>query len=192
MKIIKYIFKMIFYRPFNMGHLGRNSWFLRPRKLDGRRSFSVGNDCLIRENCWFSFVGDSNSGLAGRGLVIEDGVYIGRYSVITVAASISIKRNSVLSEHVYITDAYHGYEPGGGHILKQQLQIKNPVIIGENCFIGYRVSIMPGVELGNNCVVAASSVVTKSFPAYSMIGGVPAKLLKKYCFESRSWQSIKP
>lgn len=50
-------------------------------------------------------------------------------------------------------------------------------IIGDNCFIGVKSIIMPGVKLGNNCIVAAGAVVTKSFPDNVVIGGNPAKII---------------
>jgi acetyltransferase-like isoleucine patch superfamily enzyme len=46
---------------------------------------------------------------------------------------------------------------------------------------------MPGVALGDHCIVGANSTVTHSFPAYSMVGGSPARLLKQYCAEDRAW-----
>ena len=51
------------------------------------------------------------------------------------------------------------------------------IIIGDNCFIGARAIILPGVTLGNECVVAAVAVVTKSYPSGSVLGGNPAKLI---------------
>jgi len=56
----------------------------------------------------------------------------------------------------------------------------SPIHIGKRCWIGANAVILPGVELGDDVIVAAGAVVNKSFPANSIVGGVPAKLLKKY------------
>ncbi len=53
-----------------------------------------------------------------------------------------------------------------------------PVSIGNDCWLGANAVILPGVNLGTGCVIGANAVVTRSFPEYSVIGGVPAKLLK--------------
>lgn len=53
-----------------------------------------------------------------------------------------------------------------------------PVTIEDGCWIGANVTILKGVTLGRGCVVAAGAVVTKSYPPYSIIGGVPARLIK--------------
>lgn len=65
--------------------------------------------------------------------------------------------------------------------------VASPVTIGRGCWIGEKVSIMPGVVLGNKCVVGANSVVTKSFPDYCIIGGIPARIIKKYDFIEHRW-----
>lgn len=57
--------------------------------------------------------------------------------------------------------------------------IVNPIIIGNNIWIGTRVIIMPGVNIGDNSIIGAGAVVTKSFPENSIIGGIPAKLIKQ-------------
>lgn len=55
--------------------------------------------------------------------------------------------------------------------------IVGPIVIGDDCFIGMRSMIMYGVTLGDHCIVGAGSVVTKSFPPRSVVGGNPAKLI---------------
>ncbi len=53
-----------------------------------------------------------------------------------------------------------------------------PITVGDNCWIGANVSIMPGVTIGSGCVIAAGSVVTKDIPDHVMVAGVPAKVVK--------------
>jgi lipopolysaccharide O-acetyltransferase len=64
------------------------------------------------------------------------------------------------------------------------------VEIGNECFLGVRVSIMPGVTLGNHCVVGAHSVVTRSFPDFSMVAGVPARLIRTFDFCKGQWEYV--
>jgi acetyltransferase-like isoleucine patch superfamily enzyme len=56
---------------------------------------------------------------------------------------------------------------------------KGAVIIGENVWIGDKVTILPGVEIGNGVVIGANSVVTKDIPSYCVVGGNPAKVIKQ-------------
>jgi acetyltransferase-like isoleucine patch superfamily enzyme len=62
--------------------------------------------------------------------------------------------------------------------IRHQGVTRKGIKIGPNCWIGSKVTILDGVEIGKGCIIAAGAVVTKSFPSNSVIGGVPAKLLK--------------
>jgi len=59
----------------------------------------------------------------------------------------------------------------------QGLEKALPIKIGDNCWFGANVSVMPGVTIGEGCVIAAGAVVTKDMPANSLIAGVPAKVI---------------
>ena len=61
----------------------------------------------------------------------------------------------------------------------QGLEKALPITIGDNCWFGANVSVMPGVTIGSGCVIAAGSFVTKAVPDNSMVAGVPAKVMKK-------------
>jgi acetyltransferase-like isoleucine patch superfamily enzyme len=174
-------------RPFGLGSIGPGSFIQRPRILNGRGRIHLGSSTHIFSRGLISAV----SLYAGRKydptIRIGNGVYIGRYVYLTAAQSITICDNCVLSEHIYITDLNHGFNPGGGPIMQQHIESKGPVYIGPNCFVGYRAAIMPGVSLGEWCIVGANSVVTQSFPPYCMIGGSPAKVIKVYSHELGKW-----
>lgn len=62
--------------------------------------------------------------------------------------------------------------------IREQGVTRQGIDIGSDCWIGAKVTILDGVSLGRGCVIAAGSVVTRSFPEHAIIGGVPAKLLK--------------
>ena len=55
---------------------------------------------------------------------------------------------------------------------------EEPCVIGNDVWIGRRVMIMPGVHIGNGCVIAAGAVVTKDVPDFAIVGGVPAKIIR--------------
>jgi acetyltransferase-like isoleucine patch superfamily enzyme len=87
----------------------------------------------------------------------------------------------LIASKVYISDHFHGNvtaEELDIAPVKRKLFSKGPVIIGDNVWIGEGVVIMPGVEIGNSCIIGANAVVTKSFPKDSVIGGNPARLIK--------------
>jgi acetyltransferase-like isoleucine patch superfamily enzyme len=126
---------------------------------------------------------------SGR-ITIGDDVYVGGYSQIHAMEHIQIGDGAVLSEFVYISDTSHGFNPRAGLIMKQPLELKGPVTIGMHVFLGYGSTVLPGCNLGDHCIVGARSIVTRSFPAYSMVAGIPAKLIKTYDHASGEWLRV--
>ena len=72
------------------------------------------------------------------------------------------------------------------HIMEQPMICKKTVI-GENCFIGFGAAIQAGTVLGKQCVVGTNAVVRGTYPDYSVIVGVPAKVVKRYNKETGKW-----
>jgi acetyltransferase-like isoleucine patch superfamily enzyme len=175
------------YPPIGIKNIGSGSLILRPRRIDGASSVSIGHSTYINKNSWINAIREYAGEEYSPQIIIGNHVHIGNYACITCISNVTIHDGCVLSEHVYIADSSHGFNPNDGLIMKQRLVSKGKVLIGTSTFIGYRSCIMPGVTLGRNCIVGANSVVTKSFPDYSMIAGIPAKLIKKYSFEENAW-----
>ena len=84
---------------------------------------------------------------------------------------IEIGNNVVFAPQVYLLTHDTSTKKSTGYVRVGKLEI------GDNCFIGARAFIMPGVKLGKNCIVGAASVVTKSFPDDSVIAGNTARLI---------------
>jgi acetyltransferase-like isoleucine patch superfamily enzyme len=183
---LKKLVKLIIYRPKG-AVIGADSWVLLPRWFYNAKKISIGKNCFIgRFAVFHPILNYGEQSCAGK-IIIGDDVYIGGFSQIHAMGQLSIGDGCVLSEHVYISDIAHGLHPDRGLIMKQPLESKGPVTIGRNVFIGYGSSVLPGVTLGDHCVVGTHTVVTKSFPSYSMIAGMPAKLIKIFNKNTGSW-----
>jgi acetyltransferase-like isoleucine patch superfamily enzyme len=173
--------------PFGIT-LGSGSYFKPPKQINGGKYITVGDYSIIGHSAWLGAFDYYYKQTFFPKLIIGDNVNIGNYACITCINEVIIEDGCLISEFVYISDHYHGYDPKSNiEPAKQPLYTKGRVIIGKNTFIGYRVSILSGVTLGRNCVVGAHSIVTKSFPDYSMIAGTPARLIKTYDFEKGDW-----
>jgi acetyltransferase-like isoleucine patch superfamily enzyme len=120
-------------------------------------------------------------------ILIGDDVYVGTHVYLAATGEINIGDGCVLSDYVNINDTSHGMDPTAGNIMQQNLVSKGPIRLEPNCFVGYRAAILPGVTLGRGCVVGINSVVTKSFPPYCMIAGAPARVIRVFNFDIKSW-----
>lgn len=106
---------------------------------------------------------------------IEIGVNsaINRKCYLDSRGGLKIGNNVSISPEVNLITAQHDMNDPGFKFVTSKIEIEDYV------WIGTRAILLPGVKLGEGCVVAAGAVVTKSFPEYSVIGGVPAKLITK-------------
>ena len=114
--------------------------------------------------------------LAG-GFSIGDDSSVGDYSFVGAAGGVTIGRRVLMGQRVSIHSQNHHFDRTDIPIQAQGVESKG-VSIGDDCWIGSGAVILDGVDLGPGCVVAAGAVVTSSFPARSVIGGVPARLLR--------------
>jgi len=170
--------------------IGLNSFFEKPKILDGAEYVEIKDNSTIGHSSWLGAFDKYLDQSFKPKIMIANNVRIGNYACITAIDEISIKDGCLLSDYVYISDHYHGFDPTLNLSPEDQpLFSKGKVEIGENTFIGYRATILSGVKLGKNCVVGAHSVVNKSFPDCSMIAGSPARLIKTYDFEYKCWKN---
>jgi len=120
---------------------------------------------------------------ATASIEIEDGVWINNSAVIIAErGSIRIGANTLIGTDFTVYDSdFHDLHPerrmAGTHECA-------PVNIGKNVFIGSRVMVMKGVDIGDNSVIASGSIVTKSVPENSIAGGSPARVIRRIRVEN--------
>ncbi|MFD2742976.1 MULTISPECIES: acyltransferase [Sphingobacterium] len=137
---------------------------------------SCGSSVMIKP-CTSNFKGFEN-------IHIGTGVRIARYAVIySTNAKVFIGNNVGAAPYLSIISGNHSVGKVGHIMFEQSVDDKiegedQDVILEDDLWIGIRVSILSGVKIGRGSVIAAGSVVNKSCPPYSIIGGVPAKVLK--------------
>lgn len=110
-------------------------------------------------------------------VIINNDVFIGRDTIIHAYDLITIGNHTVIAAGCKLISANHRFDDIETPINYQGHDCK-PIQIGDDVWLGYGVVILPGVCLGTGCVVAAGAVVSKSFEPYSVIAGVPAKLIR--------------
>lgn len=87
-----------------------------------------------------------------------------------------------LGNHVHITDGVKFVTHDGGTLIYRHLvpdlEITKPIKVGDYVYFGTRSMVMPGVTIGDNCVIAAGAIVTRDVPSNSVVAGVPARVIK--------------
>lgn len=122
-------------------------------------------------------------------------VQVNDYVHIAAVASVKIGNNVLIASKVFITDHNHGNYgidegPHSNPFIPPDKRplTKHEVVIEDNVWIGEFVSVLPGVTIGEGSIIGSMSVVTKTIPPYSIAVGIPAKVIKKFNFQTNRWE----
>ena len=111
------------------------------------------------------------------GLSIGDNSGVGIHSEMN--GVVSIGRDVMMGPEVVVYTTRHKHDRTDISMMFQGMDTPAPVTIGNDVWIGRRVIILPGVTIGDGCVIGAGAVVAKDLPPYSIAVGVPAKVVKR-------------
>ncbi len=106
-------------------------------------------------------------------IAIGQRTYINGWTMIDASLAISIGEDVMIGPSCYITDHDHGTRPGT--LISRQHLVEMPISIGNNVWIGANVTILKGVNVGNDTIIAAGSVVTRDVVPSDRVAGVPAR-----------------
>jgi acetyltransferase-like isoleucine patch superfamily enzyme len=162
--------------------IGENFSVASPVYLIGGKNISIGNnvsfDQRLRLDTIEEFFGDKFTPeiKIGNNVSIQKDCHIGAIHKIIIG------NNVLLASKVYISDHSHGEINADAIKLppaKRRLYSKGPVIIEDNVWLGEGVVVLPGVTIGENSIIGANAVVTKSIPRNCVAGGNPAKIIRE-------------
>ena len=143
---------------------------------------SIKDNVSVARNCTFICTGVVSK--KGKGISIGNNTGINAGTYLSGQGGIEIGDDVIIGPGVKIFSENHNFSDPK-IIIKDQGVTRSGVVIKNNCWIGANVTILDGVTVEDGCVIAAGSIVTKSVPSYSVVAGVPAKVLKnrKHAFE---------
>ncbi len=141
----------------------------------GKEALVFGNN--VRIGAFSRIITATSFNNIGEFIKIGNNVGIGEYAYLGGAGGLSIGDDCIIGQYFSCHPENHNFTDLEEPIRLQGVSRKG-ITIGNNCWIGSKVTILDGVEIGANCVIAAGAVVTKSMPPNSVIGGVPAKVIK--------------
>lgn len=156
--------------------VGRNYTVVTPENICIGNYFSFGDNLKIQ--AWKQYQGVTYEPY----ICIGDNVSLMGNCQISCCGKITIGDGCLFGDNVFVTDNFHG-ESRTFEIdvppNQRKLYVKGPVVIGNNVWIGRNVCIMPGVSIGDGAIIGANSVVTEDIDASTVVGGVPAKVIRK-------------
>lgn len=180
--IVSLVYTKIFFRNARLIRL--------PFDIRNRKHIKIGNDFTAGFGCRIEAFPlndlDQVCITIGKNVQINDYVHIGAVGAITIGD------NVLMASKIYISDHNHGSydEIISDHPKSVPIERKaicKPVVIGDNVWIGESVCVLPGVTIGEGCIIGALAVVTKTIPPFSIAVGSPARVVKQYDFEINKW-----
>jgi acetyltransferase-like isoleucine patch superfamily enzyme len=114
----------------------------------------------------------------GSGLSIGDYSNIGAYCYVGCSGKIEIGKNVLMSPYVSLFAENHNYQDINIP-MREQGVTRSPIVVEDDCWLASKSTILAGVRIGRGSIVAAGAVVTKDVPPYTIVGGVPAKIIRQ-------------
>ena len=194
-KFIAYLRFIIKFKTLKLGFIGKRSTVLAPHLIKLEKNLMIADDCHIDALSKEGIVLGSNVSIQkrviiecsgslrhlGKGLRIGNNVGIGSNTFLGCAGGIEIGDNTIFGNYISLHSENHNFDKLEIPIRLQGVNHKG-IKIGKDCWIGAKVTILDGTVVGDGCIIAAGAVLNgKEYPSNSIIGGIPAKIIKKDC-----------
>jgi len=149
--------------------------------------------CALLLQACFAWAGGLPAGEPGsfvftdRGFFADKPVTVYYYKARSAGSDLRIDSGTTVLSEAMITDMDHCYDRIGVSVIHQPIDIRT-THIGPNCFIGSGAKVLAGTTLGAHCVIGANAVVRGRFPPGSVIAGNPARIVRQYDEDAKTWR----
>jgi acetyltransferase-like isoleucine patch superfamily enzyme len=165
------------WRTRRFHRFGSGAILHRPLWVYGPQQIDIGDHALILHGIWLSVETPAWDQEAPT-LRIGDRVGIRPYCSISAATGIVLEDDVVLSAYSTVIDSDHTFRDGRPNIMHNPLDTA-PVRVGRGTWVGERVGILKGAQIGECCIIGANSVVRGTIPPFSIAVGAPARVVGK-------------
>jgi len=191
-RIVMLLRFIVVFRRLKFSFMGTNCTIKCKSKIRFGNSLSIANNCYIDALSTNGIILGNNVSFGkytiiecsgsvqniGKGLIIEDNVGLGSNSFLGSAGGILIKSNTIMGNYVSFHSENHKFDKLDVPIRLQGVCSKG-IEVGENCWVGAKVTILDGVKINSGSIIAAGAVVIAGeYPKNSILAGVPAKVVK--------------
>ncbi len=171
-----------------MKSIGANSKIMYPFRVSNPDRITIGSDTFICEGSRIDCL-DRNA--HHNSISIGNRCYISYNFSVIAGADVIIGDDVLIASNVLIVSHNHGINPEENTSYLNQSLTCSPIRIEDGCWIGEKAQILSGVSIGKRSIIAAGAVVTKPVPAYSIVAGIPAKVIKQYNKDLHKWETLK-
>jgi len=168
-------------------HVGRKVAFGKDPQFYGVAGYSIGDGVNIGRRARL----ETHRTERGQAqLTIGSGTHIGNDFHAGAALRVLIGRNCMFASGCTVLDHDHDFaNPFDAHHAREGV-VAAPTVIEDCVFLGERATVLKGVRIGNGCVVAAHSVVTRDLPPLTMAAGAPARPIRTWSEQTGRWEKI--
>jgi acetyltransferase-like isoleucine patch superfamily enzyme len=174
---LKALFRCMEYRHYLMWCIRYPKLFAQRCKIGPGSRLNIGPNASIHLGKQVCFMNHFTCYFYGK-VTVGEHVFFQENCHISVHEELTIGDYSIFGEGVSIHDENHIISAGSDPISDRAFIVK-PISIGRNVWVGAKATILPGVHIGDNAVIGANAVVTHDVPAYTIVGGVPAHILRE-------------
>lgn len=171
--------------------IGKNTKILNVANIVFGRNVTIGSHCQIdgyasekillgdcvKIGCYSKLLSTSHFSKFGKGLKMGNNSAIGDFTHFGAPGGIEIGNDVIMGSYISFHSENHNFLDTTKLIREQGVTSKG-IVLGNNIWVGAKVTFLDGCQVGDNSVVAAGAVVNGIYPPNSIIGGVPAKVLK--------------